>query len=110
MTEASDIERALPVPEGSVVYKAVADGAVLFSGATEVYFGLNAVGAQVWELLPPATTRLDDLVAEMARRYPEVGVDELRADILELLRELEDFQLVVSPARAGGARAAVGGG
>ena len=110
MTEAIDIERLLPIPEPSVVYKAVADGAVLFSGTTEVYFGLNAVGAQVWELLPPATARLDDLVAEMARRYPEVPADELRTDVVELLRELEEFQLVVAPARAAGARAAVGGG
>jgi len=109
MTEASESERLLPIPEGSVVYKAVADGAVLFSGVTEVYFGLNTVGAQIWELLPPATTRLDDLVAEMARRYPDVGVEELRADVVQLLTELEEFQLVVAPARAGGERAAVGG-
>ena len=110
MTDATESERPLPAPEGSVVYKAVADGAVLFSGTTEVYFGLNAVGAQIWELLPPATTRLDDLVAEMARRYPEVAVDELRADIVGLLKELEEFQLVVPTAHAAGERVAVGRG
>ena len=48
----------LPVATAHVVYGPLSDGAVLFSTKDEVYFGLNQVGAQVWELLPPTTYTL----------------------------------------------------
>ena len=44
----------LPVPNPKVLFKSMSDGAVLFSTDNEVYFGLNSVGARVWELLPPS--------------------------------------------------------
>ena len=33
---------------------AVEDGAVLLHAGQEVYYGLNAVGARIWQLLPPS--------------------------------------------------------
>jgi len=60
----------LPVANPKVIYKALLDGeAVLFSTEEEVYFGLNEVGARVWELLPPATNSLDELCAALAVQY-----------------------------------------
>ena len=50
----------LPVAGRQVVYKAVADGAVLLHTETEVYYGLNRVGARVWELLRQDVTELFD--------------------------------------------------
>jgi hypothetical protein len=85
----------LPVPKESVIYRALSEGAVLFSLADEVYFGLNAVGAVIWELLPPATVTLDDLLAAASARYPDVPCDQLRTDVLELLNELTSFGLVM---------------
>lgn len=86
----------LPVPNPSVIYKALSEGAVLFSTEEEVYFGLNEVGALVWESLPPVRETLDDLCAVVAARYPDAQPDMIRADIAELLADLAANGLVVS--------------
>ena len=85
----------LPVPAPDVVYKALPDGAVLFSSESEVYYGLNAVGARVWELLPPAAETFAQVVAQIAAHYPEVEPDVIAADIGELLADLQRQGLVV---------------
>ena len=87
--------KLLPVAHPSVIYKSLADGAVLFSTSDEVYFGLNAVGARVWELLPPALATVDELCGALERQFPDVGADVIRADILELLADLSMHGLVV---------------
>ena len=87
----------LPTPNESVIYRSLSDGAVLFSLADEVYFGLNAVAAEVWEMLPPAHTTLDSLCAELAARHPDVPAEELRKDVIELLDSLESFGLLAPP-------------
>lgn len=78
----------LPTPISSVIFQRVDDGAVLFSPATELYFGLNEVGAKVWQLLPPASTDLEEICRRLAEDYPTVGVEVLRADVTELLDQL----------------------
>jgi hypothetical protein len=90
----------LPVAAADVVYKALPDGAVLFSSESEVYFGLNAVGARVWELLPPTTSTVGELVAELAKAYPDADVETIQGDVTELLEELQR-QGLVAP-RTGG--------
>ena len=92
----------LPSRNETVIYRSLSEGAVLFSLTDEVYFGLNAVAAEVWELLPPAHMSLDSLCAELAERHPEVPASELRADVIELLTSLQSFGLLVpapEPAR-----------
>ena len=92
----------LPIRNEAVIYRALSEGAVLFSLTDEVYFGLNPVAAEVWEMLPPAHMSLDSLCAELATRHPEVSPDDLRADVIELLASLESFGLLVpapEPAR-----------
>lgn len=91
----------LPVPKESVIYRALSEGAVLFSLTDEVYFGLNTVGAVVWELLPPATRTFDSLLASLSARYPGVPVAQLRDDVTELLEELTSFGLVTHLPAAG---------
>jgi len=78
----------LPSPISSVIFQRVDDGAVLFSPATELYFGLNEVGAKVWQLLPPASADLEEICRRLAEDYPTVEVDVLRADVTELLDQL----------------------
>ena len=84
----------LPVPAPDVVYKALPDGAVLFSSESEVYYGLNAVGARVWEQLPPATETVAQVVAALNEHYPDVDADTIAADVTELLADLQRQGLV----------------
>lgn len=84
----------LPTRNEAVIYRTLSEGAVLFSLTDEVYFGLNAVAAEVWEMLPPAHKSLDSLCAELAARHPEVPPHDLRADVSELLTSLQSFGLL----------------
>jgi hypothetical protein len=85
----------LPVANPKVIYKPLADGAVLFSTEDEVYFGLNAVGARVWELLPPATSSIDELCGRIAAQYADVDPNVIRADVTELIAELAAHRLIL---------------
>jgi hypothetical protein len=62
----------------------------------EVYFGLNAVGALVWQNLPPVCSDLESLCARLRETYPDVLPDVLRADVAELLAQLLESKLVVA--------------
>ena len=86
--------RSLPVHNQNVLFRSVADGAVIFSVEDEVYFGLNGVGAQVWELLGSFDCG-ESLMAEMIRRYPDAHPDAIRADVSELIADLVANHLVV---------------
>jgi hypothetical protein len=78
---------SLPRLRPGVLYQAVADGGVLLDTESEIYFGLNAVGARVCELLDSHATA-DDLCAALASVYPEVPQPVLRQDVAELLDDL----------------------
>lgn len=98
----------LPAPNPVVIFRALAEGGVIFSTVDEVYYGLNAVGARVWALLPPQSSSLDELVGKVAAEYPEVDTSVIRADVAELIGDLEQHGLLVRPpaAPAGGPVAA----
>ena len=83
----------LPLPNPDVIYKPVTDGAVLLSTEDEVYYGLNAVGARVWEFLPDLTD-LDELCARLHAVYPEVSGATIRADVRALIEDLLAWGLV----------------
>ena len=86
----------LPRPHPGVLFKPVSDGAVLLHVEEEIYFGLNDVGTLIWQMLPPACVSLDELCDRLAQTYAGVPPDVLRADVLELLAQLEENQLVVA--------------
>jgi hypothetical protein len=90
-----DGDRMLPVANPKVIFKALSDGAVLFSTEDEVYFGLNEVGALVWQLLPPKLATLDDLCVAIGGHYPEVDPGVIRQDVTELISELAAHHLVL---------------
>jgi len=85
----------LPKPHPAVLFQPVPEGAILLHMEQEVYFGLNPVGAEIWQLLPPACRDLDEVCAELRRRYPDVPADELRNDVTELLNDLASHGLVI---------------
>ena len=88
---------ALPVASPSVVWTPLPDGAVLFSTETEVYYGVNGVGALMRELLPPASMTLEDLCTSVQAKYPDVPLEQIRTDVVELLEDLKRCGLVQSP-------------
>ena len=92
----------LPLPDTDVIYKELPEGGILFHCTDEVYFGLNPVGARVWELLPAAGS-VDALSAALATEYPDVHPDTVRADVAELLDTLATHGLVRAPAAPAGA-------
>lgn len=85
----------LPIPNPDVIYRSLAEGAVLFSTRDEVYFGLNDVGARVWELLPPAAGTVDEICEVLADRYPDASPATIREDVDDLLAALAEHGLVL---------------
>lgn len=83
----------VPQPHPAVLYQPVTDGAVLLHVEQEVYFGLNVVAAQVWQLLSEAAD-IDALNERLQARYPDISAEVLRADITELLAALTAQGLV----------------
>jgi coenzyme PQQ synthesis protein D (PqqD) len=67
---------------------------VLFSTETEVYFGVGVVGARIWELLPPATSTVEEMVAILASQYHDVPSSTIRTDVERFLTELLSNGLV----------------
>ena len=92
----SEAVALLPVPSPRVIFRSVAEGGVLFSTDTEIYFGVNAVGARIWDLLPPASATVGELCATMALSYPEAGEKRIGNDVRSFLEELIAHGLVVT--------------
>lgn len=89
-------ETALPRPRKELVFKRVAEGAVVFSVSDETYFGLNEVAAAVWELLPPSTQSFGELCAQLTTRYTDVPPSQIIVDVQDLLADLEEMGLLTS--------------
>jgi hypothetical protein len=84
----------LPHPCADVVFKRLPEGGVLFSTVTEVYFGVGEVGARIWDLLPPASNTVEEMVNVLAARYRDVPASTIRADVERFLAELLSGGLV----------------
>ena len=89
-------ESVLPHPSPVAIFQRLEDGAVLFSTRDEVYFGVNAVGARIWELLPPACETFGALCATLGSHYPDVAERQIRADAQAFLEELLRSGLAIS--------------
>lgn len=84
----------LPSPAAGAVFRRLPEGGVLFSTETEVYFGVGVVAAQIWELLPPATRTVEEMVAILGAKYHDVPAKQIRVDIERFLSELLSNGLV----------------
>jgi hypothetical protein len=80
------------VISGEVLSQEISGETVLLDLASEKYFGLDAVGTRVWQLLSEEKP-LDAVVEVIAGEY-EVGREQLEADIGELLKSLVQAGLV----------------
>jgi hypothetical protein len=98
---ARNSETLLPSPTPGAIFRRLPEGGVLFSTETEVYFGVDAVGAHIWELLPPATRTVEEMVSKLAATYHDVAASTIRTDVEQFLAELLTNGLVapvVAPA------------
>jgi hypothetical protein len=91
----SDRVRVAP----DVLFRMVSDEAILVNLNTEVYLGLNAVGARMWDVLNSASS-IEAAYEALLGEY-EVEPQQLRADLEELLGQLLGQKLIdVAPAPA----------
>jgi len=70
----------------------VGDEQVILDLEGGVYYGLNDVGARIWELVQEPV-RVEEIVAEIRKEY-DVTEEQCAADVKELLAELEEYGLV----------------
>ena len=94
------VEKLLPRVNPYIVWTQVAEGAVLFSTTSELYYGANQVAACVWEQLQSANNSFDELCATVHQRFPEANADEIRRDLRELLDDFLRHGLLVADAAA----------
>jgi hypothetical protein len=87
-------ETPLPAPTPGAVFRRLPEGGVLFSTETEVYFGVGIVGAAIWELLPPATRTVEEMVSVLAAKYSDVSAGQIRTDVHRFIAELLSNGLV----------------
>jgi hypothetical protein len=76
----------------SVIYRELAGEVVLLNLQSGVYYGLDAVGSRVWQLLMQSRG-VDDVCAVLLDEY-DVAAETLRADVYRLVGELSDKGLV----------------
>ena len=94
----------LPRPVSGAVFRRLPEGGVLFWTETEVYFGVGLVGAQIWDLLPPASRTIEEMVAILGAKYNDVSVTQIRADVERFISELLANGLVAHEAPPAGDR------
>jgi len=76
----------------SVIYRELSGEVVLLNLQSGVYYGLDAVGSRVWQLLMQSRG-VDEVCDIMLDEY-DVGAETLRADVNRLVGELSDKGLV----------------
>jgi hypothetical protein len=76
-----------------VMARTIGDESVILDLASGTYFGLDPVGARIWELMGEGRT-LADICTTMLEEY-EVERAQLEADVLRLAAELAERGLVV---------------
>ncbi len=84
----------MPKPHPAVIFKPVSEGAVLLHTESEVYFGLNHVGAQIWQQLGEVS-EMGTLIAEVCALYPDVDSERIQGDVQQLLADLAESGLVI---------------
>jgi hypothetical protein len=91
----SDCVRVAP----DVLFRLVSDEGVLVNLNTEMYLGLNPVGARMWSVLSEASS-IQAAYEQLLREY-EVDPSELRRDLEEFIAQLHAHQLIETRPDAG---------
>ena len=83
-------ERLTVAPD--VLFRLVSDEGVLVNLNTEMYLGLNPVGARMWRVLSEASS-IQAAYEQLLQEY-EVEPSELRRDLEEFIAQLHAHQLI----------------
>ncbi len=75
-----------------VISRVLEGEAVILGLATGTYFGLDAVGTRIWQLIEERG-RVTEILAGLVEEY-EVKPEECERDLLRLLGELKDRGLI----------------
>jgi hypothetical protein len=75
-----------------VAFRELSGQAVLLDLASGIYFGLNEVGTRLWELLSENDS-LDSATDALEREF-DVSADVLRADVNQLLEQMQSKGLL----------------
>jgi len=81
-----------------VVFRNMGGEAVLLHLGTASYFGLNAVGARVWQLLGEHKS-IDAILPPLLREF-DVDKARLRNDVETLVAQLLEQKLLISPSES----------
>jgi hypothetical protein len=68
------------------------DEVAILNLESSLYFGLDEVGAYIWQTIREPT-KISDLCEQVLERY-DVGAQECQADILEFIQKLDDAKLL----------------
>ncbi len=79
-------------PREGVIAKMVGPEMVLLDYDRGIYYGLNPVGARVWQLLAEGES-VERIIDRLTDEY-DVARDTLESDVATLLAELEERELV----------------
>lgn len=81
-------QRSRVAPNEAVISTQLDDEAVLLNTHTGLYFGLDAVGARIWELLSGGAAE-DEIAQRISQEYdaPEAQIARDVADFLHLLAD-----------------------
>lgn len=82
-------------PSPNAIARKVGQETVLLDLASGTYFGLDPVGARIWQLIEGGKC-LPDIVDTMLEEF-DVERAQLEADVARLVAELRDKQLVTAP-------------
>ena len=74
------------------VFRDLDGEAVILHLGSGTYFGMNAVGTRIWQLIE-RHGRLEDVLDALCQEY-EAGRDELQHDLLDLVSRLAEAHLV----------------
>ena len=87
------MSEAISLVRSDEPFTAVVDGEiVMFSPGQGAYFGLDAVGTRVWELLEEPRT-IDDVCTILIEEF-EVDAKTCHDDLIALVEQLRDAKLV----------------
>ena len=87
-----DFDKKL-APSGDAIASPVGDETVILQLKNGAYFGLDAVGTRIWELLKEGRSTAA-ICAQMAGEY-DVAPDVLETDVRRLLADLKANEIVV---------------
>lgn len=77
-----------------VIARQVGEETVILDLASGTYFGLDPVGARIWQLLTEGNT-LTEVCLVMLAEY-EVALEDIERDVLSLVMQLREKQLIVA--------------